>query len=98
MPTLSEIVAVKESVVADLLKRLGVTGVDVGYKYVGGKRTDEISVRVLVREKKDVPADERIPETIQGIKTDVIQRTFVLHTLSIPLEKIEIQADTGRYD
>src|ERR1700748_120258 len=35
------IIRAKESVVNDLLKRPGITGVDVGFKYTGGRRTDQ---------------------------------------------------------
>ena len=48
-------------------------GVDVGYRYVGGEKTDEIVIRVHVAEKKDVSPDQKIPETINGVKTDVLQ-------------------------
>jgi hypothetical protein len=82
---LGAILAAKESIEDELLQRPGVTGVDVGYKYVGGQRTEEIAIRVLVRSKKNVPRAQQVPETIDGIPTDVIERTFELH------------ADTGRY-
>src|SRR5436309_2922941 len=75
---LDKIRQIKEAAEADLLKRPGVTGVDVGYRYVGGKKTDEIVVRVHVAEKKDVPPDQKIPETINGVKTDVLQNRFEL--------------------
>jgi hypothetical protein len=74
---LDKIRQIKEAAEADLLKRPGVTGVDVGYKYVGGKKTEEIVIRVHVAEKKDVPPDQKIPETINGVKTDVHQNRFV---------------------
>ncbi|MBA2305565.1 MAG: hypothetical protein H0W08_23430 [Acidobacteria bacterium] len=82
---LGAIIVAKEAVEEDLLQRAGVTGVDVGYKYVGGERTDEIAIRVLVRNKGNVPKAQQVPATINGIPTDVIERTFELH------------ADTGRY-
>jgi hypothetical protein len=78
MKTLAEIRPIKQDREAGLLKQAGVTGVDVGYKYVDGKKTDELSIRVYVEEKKaeqDVPANERIPKTIKGVKTDVILMT-----------------------
>ena len=98
MKTLKEIRPIKEVSEADILKRPGVTGVDIGYKYVGGKKTDELSIRVFVEEKKDVPKKERIDPTIEGIKTDVIRRKFVLHPLSIKVTDLEIKADRGRYN
>ena len=70
------IINIKQVVEAELLKRPGVTGVDIGRKEVGGKPTDIIAIRVLVAEKKDVPPEQTIPQTINGVPTDVIQRTF----------------------
>src|SRR3954468_3073243 len=98
---LSEIVSVKESREDKLLKQPGVTGVDVGYKYVDGKPTEEIAIRVMVeKKKKTVPAKEKVPETIDGVKTDVIERTYFLHEAKNrkPVEEIEIQSDTGTYN
>lgn len=66
-----------------LLALPGVTGVDIGYKEVGGEPTDRLAIRVLVAEKKplaEVPKDERVPEEIDGMPSDVIQRRYELHT------------------
>jgi hypothetical protein len=71
VPQIDDITRVKRAAEAELLARPGVSGVDVGYKYVGGERTDEIVVRVYVEQKRDVPAEERIPESIDGVRTDV---------------------------
>jgi hypothetical protein len=70
---LDKIRQTKKAAEADLLNRPGVIGVDVGYRYVGGEKTDEIVIRVHVAEKKDVSPDQKIPETINGVKTDVLQ-------------------------
>ncbi len=80
------------------MQRPGVTGIDVDFKYVDGKKTDEIAIRVFVEEKKDVPFNERIPETIEGVRTDVIQRTLVLQSLRVPVTEIIPQADAGNYN
>ncbi len=98
MQDLSKIVQIKEAAEADLLKRPGVTGVDVGYKYVGGQKTDEIAIRVHVAEKKDVPPDQKVPETIDGVKTDVLANQFVLHTVSMPETDIHPELDANLYD
>src|SRR5664279_374210 len=100
MKAVPEIVRVKESVEAALLKQPGVTGVDVGYKYVAGKRTEEIAIRVLVaKKKKTVSKGEKIPDTIEGVKTDVIERTYELQQFRNrkKLEDVELQLDSGRY-
>jgi len=77
---LSEIRRIKAEAEEDLLKLPGVTGVDVGYKSVGGQETDVMAIRVYVEEKKDVPEEDAVPEQIRGVPTDVIQRRFVLHS------------------
>ena len=69
---------IKEEVEGELLKRPGVTGVDVNYKVVGGHKTDRLAIRIYVKKKRDVPKREAIPETISGVVTDVIERRFVL--------------------
>lgn len=77
MTNLEEIKTLKQSIEAELLKRPGVTGVDIGYKYVNGESTDEIVIRVYVaRKQKTVSSYEAIPREIQGFKTDVIESTF----------------------
>ncbi|MEG4940719.1 hypothetical protein [Microcoleus sp. F4-D5] len=76
MTNLEEIKNLKQSIEAELLRRPGVTGVDIGYKYVNGERTDEIVIRVYVTKKKILASYEAIPREIHGIKTDVIESTF----------------------
>ncbi len=98
MAAMSEIKQIKEQVEAELLARSGVTGVEIGYKIVGGQKTRELAIRVLVEEKKDVSGEEAIPKTIDGVKTDVIERQYVLHPLLVPLEEYQLMADTGTYD
>ena len=98
MKTLAEIRKTKSEKEDDLLSRPGVTGVDIGPKIVKGKETDETSIRVYVEKKKDVPAKEKIPATINGIKTDVIERRFVLHQRAVPVMELTPKADTGLYD
>lgn len=80
MKTLEEIRRVKEEVEPELLKLPGVTGVDVGYKYVNGKQTDVLSIRIYVENKRNVPEQDVFPQQIQNIPTDVIERRFVLHS------------------
>jgi hypothetical protein len=101
MKTLSEIRQVKKVREAAVLDQPGVTGMDIGYKYVGGEKTDVLAIRVYVAEKKDVkdiPKSEMIPKTMRGVKTDVIRRKFVLHPLRVRLADLEVKADTGTYD
>jgi hypothetical protein len=94
---LIETQSIKETAEAELLQRPGVTGVDIGYKYVNGKKTDKIGIRVFVEKKKDVPKDEMIPEAIDSVETDVIQRKFIPQPLKVPVAESTPQADTGNY-
>jgi len=79
MSRYEEVRRIKETVEADLLRRPGVTGVDIGPKLVGGKETGRLAIRIYVAKKKDVPDAEVIPKEIEGVPTDVIERRFVLH-------------------
>ena len=70
---------VKQAVIAHkqkILAKPNVVGLGVGYKKVAGRMTDELSVVVMVRDKKP-PAgllgEEKVPKIVNGIKTDVIQ-------------------------
>lgn len=89
MDDLNEIMQVKRAVEQEMMGRAGVVGVDVGYKYVGGQRTEEMAIRVHVAEKREVEGDERIPEMIGGFKTDVLENRFVLYGYCTPgMEKV----------
>lgn len=64
-----------------IIKKLGdnFSGIAVGYKFVGGKRTDEVCLQVFV--KKKMPVSEllpgtKIPSLIEEVKTDVIEAEF----------------------
>lgn len=99
MPKLEAIIQKKKSEQDALLNLPGVTGVDVGYKYVDGKRTKNIAIRVMVaKKKKKVPAKERIPETIDGIKTDVIERVIVPFVVRKSLKDVAPTPDNKKYD
>jgi hypothetical protein len=94
-----EIIAAKEKAEADLLKRPGVTGVDIGYKEVGGQPTNIIAIRVLVEKKKPVTGKDRIPGEIDGHPTDVIERKFELHQFRArkPVSELVPEVDSGTY-
>ena len=98
MESLRPVLTAKESVEDELLKKPGVTGVAVGYKYVGGRKTDTIAVQVFVEEKRDVPRAERIPPMVNGVPTDVIQRKFELHPATRKVIDVVAMADTGTYN
>jgi hypothetical protein len=68
--------AVKKQYQRDLLGKPNVVGVGVGYKFVGGERTDIPCVIVFVRQKvapESLSAEEMVPVQIEGVATDVIE-------------------------
>ncbi|WP_156138642.1 chymotrypsin family serine protease [Microbacterium mangrovi] len=97
MPSIEELVAIKDRAEAEYLSRPGVTGIDVGYKYVGGEQTDEVAIRVHVKQKKATVAKAQlVPAQIDGVVTDVLQRDYQLQVASEPLD-FSAQADTNHY-
>jgi hypothetical protein len=98
MPSVDEIIAIKDRIEAQFLGAPGVTGIDVGYKEVGGQRTGQIAIRVHVAVKTDaIPDDQRVPGEIEGVVTDVLERRYELHVLSQQLVEVAPQADTTHY-
>ncbi len=95
---LDKIREIKKSVEKELLGRPGVTAVEIGHKIKDGKQTDEIAIRVHVKEKKNVPQDQMIPSEINGVKTDVIQRKYFPQPLKMSMEELASLPDMGTYD
>jgi hypothetical protein len=96
MSTIEELVAIKRQVEQRYIDQSGVTGIDVGYKEVGGELTDQIAVRVHVaRKTDDIPPDQRVPEEIHGAVTDVVERVYELHVTSVPARSL--LADAKHY-
>jgi len=76
MSDLIEASQVKGSHKDELLARQNVVGVGVGYKQMAGRRTSEISLVVLVRQKLPpvrLAPGALVPPTVDGLRTDVIQ-------------------------
>jgi hypothetical protein len=96
-----EIIAIKQHAEKGFLGLPGVTGVGVGYKQVGGKKTDEVAILVYVQKKKPldkVPEKQRVPALVNGVKTDVVERTFELKSRMIRVEDLRPKVDVGSYD
>ncbi len=95
---IEQIITQKEAAVEALMKMEGVTGVDVGYKYKDGKRTDEITIRVHVaKKKKGMATKDMIPAEINGVKTDVIEMNAELFTVSKQVVDADSQIDATKY-
>ena len=76
MATFEEVRRIKEMHEAELIKKAGVVGCAIGYKQVGGKKTDELSIVCYVIEKKPegkLRKQDIIPKKIEGIPTDIIE-------------------------
>jgi hypothetical protein len=67
---------IKEKAEDRLFQIPGVHGVGIGYKHIAGKYTNELAIKVYVREKiavAEIPSTELIPPEIEGVKTDVVK-------------------------
>ena len=98
MPSMDELVAIKERAEAQFLGAPGVTGIDIGYKEVGGQRTEQVAIRVHVAHKTDtVPDEQRVPAEIEGVVTDVLERRYELQILTQQVTTVAPQADSTHY-
>ncbi len=71
----TELIKVREN----WLKRPGVRGVDVGYKFKDGKLTDELAIRVYVKRKlprEAISEHELFPERQGRFSVDVIEAEY----------------------
>ena len=76
MSLFNQLVEVQRRFQRELLARAGVIGVGIGYRDVRGERTNEVTLIALVETKQPVDAlhpDDRVPEEIEGLRTDVIE-------------------------
>lgn len=77
--SIDEVRAVKQRWEQELLKISAVTGVDIGRKHSDNSTDFYLVIRVFVK-KTDETVTRQIPEEIEGVPIDVIQREFVLHS------------------
>jgi hypothetical protein len=71
-----EIREVKERHKEDILVKPNVVGVGIGYKTIGSRQIDELSIVALVRQKvppESLPPGALIPREINGTPVDVLQ-------------------------
>ena len=76
MVTIEQVREVKKRYEKELLKKPGVIGCAIGYKYINGKKTDELCIICYVEEKiqkEKLKKQEIIPKKIEGISVDVIE-------------------------
>ena len=72
----ARIVATKKAWEDRLLANPNVTGVDIDHKMVGGQYVDAPCIVVYVARKGLFAESERIPATLDGVRTDVVQASF----------------------
>src|SRR5262245_1135222 len=78
-PSQEQLNQVYEKVVKTYSQRPNVTGVDIGFKYEGPKRTNQMAVRIHVKEKipkEALEADELFPQKIDDVPIDIIQANY----------------------
>lgn len=76
MATMQEVRTIKQRHEAKLVEKAGVVGCAIGYKHVGGRKTDELCIVCYVTEKKPeakLKREDIIPKRIEGIPTDVVE-------------------------
>ncbi len=78
MKTMAEALQVKQSVEAEMLRKPGVTGIDVGQR-TAGAIGDEPLIRIYVANRQEAMRSLNLPTEIQGVPVEVIERRFVLH-------------------
>lgn len=71
MKTMEEAIKAKTAVEGELLKRPGVTGVDVG------ETSGAPVIRIYVEDKAG--ADKGLPQDIEGVPVEIVERRFKLH-------------------
>ncbi len=97
-PTQQQLENAHRKALAAYGQRENVTGVDIGYRYKDGKRTDELAVRVHLKEKlpeSALEAAEVLPEEIDGVSVDVIQAVYHPHA-ALGIQPVGTR--TGRVD
>lgn len=78
MKSLEEVMRIQAEVQDELLRHPEVTGVDVGRRSIGGKQTDELAIRIYVRDKKVALQTLKLPSELQGVPVEVVERSFKL--------------------
>ena len=88
-PAVRRAAGVKQAAASRLRAYPHVTGVGVGFKEVGGVRTDQVAIRVYVDRKlprAQLPAADVLPELVEGVPVDVIEARFEVHGGPDPAE------------
>lgn len=97
-----EYFAIKDRAAERFMKLPHVNAVGIGARERRAAYTGEIAIKVYVTRKKpihEVPPDELIPDSFEGILTDVVQMSPVKHQAAVPgVESIPIFPDINAFD
>ena len=96
MTDIAQIRSIKKAAQPDIMKRPGVTGVSIGEKITNGQKTGETAIIVYVEKKHHVEGEDQIPTEIDGVKTDVVQRSFKANAF-VPVQELRPAIDATRY-
>lgn len=80
---------IKEAHKEEIMAKPNVVGVGIGFRYVGRRMTDEVTVVALVREKiaeAGLPREAMVPRELDGVRTDVIE-VGELRALQAPTDR-----------
>jgi hypothetical protein len=72
--SMAEVRAIRDKYQAELLRKVNVVGVAVGYREKDGQMTDQVALTVMVKKKvplSQLDAKDVIPPEIEGVMTDV---------------------------
>lgn len=76
---LEDVIAIQRRWEQNWLAQPGVTGVDTGYRMVGGQPTDVLVIRIYVSSKSGAPPEILTLKKVEGTPVDIIERAFELH-------------------
>ncbi len=81
MADINRVIEIHTQYKKGIIKKLGdnFSGIAVGYKFVGEKRTEEVCLQVFVKKKlsvSELPSGAKMPDHVWEVKTDVIEAEF----------------------
>ena len=89
----AEYFAIKDRASPRLLALPHVNAVGLGGREKNGQPTGEVVIKVFVTRKRpagELPADELIPASIEGVPTDVVEMGPLVHTAGVPGAKVPV--------
>ncbi|HYT74090.1 MAG TPA: hypothetical protein VEL79_05020, partial [Vicinamibacterales bacterium] len=78
---------IKQRAARRLLRVPGINAVGLGGRIVGGRPTGDVAIKVFVTRKRpasEVPPDELVPASIEGVPTDVVELGRVRRATGVP--------------